>query len=293
MPDIHVVRSYGKINWFLSIGDLRKDGYHEICSLMQKISVYDEIEVSIAPTDSITCNYSVPVDEESLLGKTVAALRELCPLLSRVGLAIKVRKFIPPGSGLGGGSSNVATLLHYIPALLGLSDFREKVLKIAPTLGSDVPFFLYKTPFALVRGRGEDVVPLYPSPRRFLVLLFPSFPISTTWAYRKWDEEVGNLEALAREGRKVLNRFLEDGNRELIETVIWNDFELLAFRYYPVLEVYRRMLLELGCRKVFMTGSGSTLVGIVENREQGEKIVEELSQKGINIILTSTLAEEI
>ncbi|NSW77017.1 MAG: 4-(cytidine 5'-diphospho)-2-C-methyl-D-erythritol kinase [Candidatus Atribacteria bacterium] len=293
MPDIHVVRSYGKINWFLSIGSLRKDGYHEICSLMQKISLYDEIEMSIAPSDSITCNYSVPVGEESLLGRTLVTLRELYPLLSKVGLAIKIRKFIPPGSGLGGGSSNVATLLHYIPTLLGLSSVREKVLNIAPTLGSDVPFFLYKTPFALVRGRGEDVVPLYPSPGRFIVLLFPSFPISTAWAYRKWDEEVGNLEALAREGRKALHRFLENGNKEMIEKAIWNDFELLMFRYHPVLKVYRRMLLELGCRKVFMTGSGSTLVGVVENREQGEKIVEELSQKGINIILTSTLVEEM
>ncbi|MEN3187699.1 MAG: 4-(cytidine 5'-diphospho)-2-C-methyl-D-erythritol kinase [Atribacterota bacterium] len=293
MPDIHVVRSYGKINWFLSIGHLRKDGYHEICSLMQKISLYDEIEVVLAPSDSITCNYSVPVGEKSLLGKTLATLRELYPCLSGIGLAVKIRKRIPPGSGLGGGSSNVAALLLSVPAFLGLPDVRQKVVALAPALGSDVPFFIHKVPFALVRGRGEDVVTLHPSPSYFLVLLFPSFPISTAWAYRKWDEELGNFETLAQEGRRALDRFLKNGNREMFEKAIWNDFEPLVFRYYPVLKMYREILLGLGCRKVFMTGSGSTLVGVVENRGQGEKVVEELSQRGMNAILTSTLVEEL
>ena len=291
MPDIHVLKSYGKINWFLGVGDLREDGYHEIRSLMQKIALYDEIEIAIASFDSITCNYLVPVDGESLLGRTLVALRRLCPALSEIRFTINIKKSIPPGSGLGGGSSNVATLLRFLPPLLGIHVAEGELLKVALSLGSDVPFFLYNTPFALVRGRGEEVIPLHHRPRRFLVLLFPSFPVSTSWAYRKWDEEVGNLKHGAFQREWTLERFLQDGKDEMIEQVIWNDFEGLVFRYYPVLRMYQEMLLELGCQKAFMTGSGSTLVGTVESAEKGKEIVEKLGQKGIKATLTSTLVE--
>jgi len=291
MPDIHVLKSYGKINWFLGVGDLREDGYHEIRSLMQKIALYDEIEIAIASFDSITCNYLVPVDGESLLGRTLVALRRLCPALSEIRFTINIKKSIPPGSGLGGGSSNVATLLRFLPPLLGIHVAEGELLKVALSLGSDVPFFLYNTPFALVRGRGEEVIPLHHRPRRFLVLLFPSFPVSTSWAYRKWDEEVGNLKHFAQDREWALERFLQGGSGEAVEKVIWNDFETLIFRSYPVLRVYQEMLLELGCQKAFMTGSGSTLVGIVESAEKGKEIVEKLGQKGIKATLTSTLVE--
>ncbi len=292
MHRVHIVRSHGKINWFLSIGGLREDGYHEVCSLVQKIALYDEIEIALASSDCITCNYSVPVDEGSLLRRTLLALKELCSPLSAIGLAIRIKKSIPPGSGLGGGSGNVATLLRFIPSLFGISVAEEKLLKVASSLGSDVPFFLYSGPFALIRGRGEEVIPLYRCPRRFLVLLFPSFPISTTWAYRKWDEEVANLRSFVRKGEEMLDKFLKDGDGERIEQVIWNDFLPLVFRYYPVLEMYRKMLLELGCRRAFMTGSGSTLVGVVESVEKGEEIVGKLGQKGVKAVLTSTLGEQ-
>jgi len=270
---------------------LREDGYHEIRSLMQKIALYDEIEIAIASFDSITCNYLVPVDGESLLGRTLVALRRLCPALSEIRFTINIKKSIPPGSGLGGGSSNVATLLRFLPSLLGLCVGEGELLKVALSLGSDVPFFLHSTPFALVQGRGEKVISLHHRPRRFLVLLFPSFPVSTSWAYRKWDEEVGNLKHFAQDREWALERFLQGGSGEAVEKVIWNDFETLIFRSYPVLRVYQEMLLELGCQKAFMTGSGSTLVGIVESAEKGKEIVEKLGQKGIKATLTSTLVE--
>lgn len=290
MSDFCVFQSHGKINWFLGIGDRRKDGYHEICSLMQKIALHDEIEVALNTQDWITCNYPVPLDEGSLLKKTLAVLRRLYPCLTEVGFAITVKKHIPPGSGLGGGSSNAATLLRFLPSLLKIPVSQEDLFAVAPELGSDVPFLLHETPFALVQGRGEEVIPLRHCPQRFLVLLFPSFSISTSWAYQKWDEEMVSRLSSTQSGKTFLQEFLESGEKT-IEKVIWNDFETLVFRYYPALKMYREKLIALGCQKVFITGSGSTLVGVVESASKGQEIVRMLNCENIHAILTSTLVE--
>lgn len=288
MNDFCIFRSHGKINWFLGIGDRREDGYHEICSLMQKIALYDEIEVSLSTQDCITCNYSVPLDEGSLLKRTLTVLRMLYPRLTEVGFTITVKKRIPPGSGLGGGSSNAATLLRFLPSLLEISVSQEDLFAIAPELGSDVPFLLHESPFALVKGRGEKVIPLRHCPQRFLVLLFPSFSISTSWAYQKWDEEMLSCQSSTQSGKTFLQEFLKSEG-EKIEKVIWNDFETLVFRYYPILGAYREKLMALGCQKVFMTGSGSTLVGVVESASKGQEIVRVLNRENIHAVLTSTL----
>ncbi len=281
--EAYVLRSYAKINWFLVIEGLRSDGYHNIVSLMQKIALYDEIRVIPAVSDTLSCNFSIPLGEESLLARTLSLLREVFPKLSRLRFTIELRKSIPPGGGLGGGSSNVAALLRFLPHLAGYNPSIEELIRLSLSLGSDIPFFLVNAPFALVTGRGEEVIPLSPAPFRYLVLLFPPFPISTAWAYRRWDER-------GRRGPKdLLERFL--ARRGDIEDIVWNDFEEVLFSEYPVLRGYRDMLLALGCRKAFMTGSGSTLVGVVGRREEGEEVVAYLKRKGLQALCTETKNE--
>jgi 4-diphosphocytidyl-2-C-methyl-D-erythritol kinase len=286
--ETYLFHSYAKINWFLSIEGLRPDGYHNIASLMQQIELHDELYLSLSSEDSFTCNYAIPLGEDSLLWRTVTTLRETFPRLRQYHFAVRVKKVIPPGGGLGGASSNVATLLRFLPTLGGYSPSFEEMLPVALSLGSDIPFFLRDAPFALVEGRGERVVPLSFSPRRFLVLLFPSFPISTSLAYKKWDEKRTLGFSLGGPARKLLRDFLERGDPEGVEGVVWNDFETVLFEIYPLLKKYRDMLLDLGCRQAFLTGSGSTLVGVVEGPEEGERIVEGLQKMGIQALCTVT-----
>jgi len=286
-----VLPSYGKINWFLKIGETLPDGYHRIESLMQRIAFGDEIEVSLGERDCITCNFPIPTGEDSILGKLLTELRKIAPSLREVGFNIKIKKNIPLGSGLGGGSSNVASILQLINSVFKLDLSWEETKAIAIRIGSDIPFFARGTPFARVGGRGEEVEPLFFAPRRSLILLFPPLSISSAWAYRCWEEKKREI----RRNKKpeiALEEFLKTKNPEIIEEIIWNDFEEVIFQCFPVLASYQRLLLELGCKKVFMSGSGSTLVGVVESEEEGEKIVKEISSSGVRVVLTSTWGKE-
>ena len=292
MSEKFILPSYGKINWFLKIGETRSDGYHEIESLMQKIAFSDEIEVSLEERerDYIACNFPIPTGEDGVLSRLLVELRKIAPPLREVGFNIKIKKSIPPGSGLGGGSSNVASILQLINSVFKLNLDWEEVKSIAVRIGSDIPFFARGAPFAWVRGRGEEVEPLFFAPHRFLVLLFPPFSISTAWAYRCWEERKGRIKENKKAGLS-LEEFLKAKNPELIEEIIWNDFEEVVFQCFPDLNFYKRLLMELGCKKVFMSGSGSTLVGVVESKEEGERIVKEISSPDVKAILTSTIWE--
>ncbi|MBC7217557.1 MAG: 4-(cytidine 5'-diphospho)-2-C-methyl-D-erythritol kinase [Candidatus Caldatribacterium sp.] len=283
---VYILRTFAKINWFLLIEGLRADGYHDILSLMQQIALCDEIRITESTSDSLSCNLPIPLGEEGLLARTLSLLREAFPELSRFRFSLEVKKSIPPGGGLGGGSSNVAALLRFLPRLAGHNPSLEELIRLALSLGSDIPFFVVNAPFALVTGRGESVTPLSFPPRRHLVLLFPPFPISTAWAYRRWDEKG------KRGPKEPLERFLKGGGSVPIEEVVWNDFEEILFAEYPVLEKYRDTLLSLGCRRAFVTGSGSTIVGVVASREEGEEIVAYLKKKGLRALCTETRSEE-
>ncbi len=287
--DSYVLYSYAKINWFLAIRGLRQDGYHDITSLMQQVELADEIHITPATSDAFWCNFSIPLGEDSLLKKTVDVLRGAFPELSRMRFVITVKKSIPPGGGLGGGSSNAAALLRFLPQLAGCCPQPEELVTLSLSLGSDIPFFVVGAPFALVEGRGERVTPLPFPPRRHLVLLFPPFPVSTAWAYRKWDERK-HEKVSPMEGE--LAAFLTRQDPEGIEEVIWNDFEEVLFEEYPVLLEYRNLLLELGCRKAFLTGSGSTLVGVVGSREESEVVVDRLRKRGLSALWTVTRCGE-
>lgn len=283
--ETYVLRSFAKINWFLRIEEPRGDGYHDIVSLMQQIRLWDEIRVTLGTSDTLSCNFSIPLGEEGLLARTLALLREVFPRLSRLRFTIELKKTIPPGGGLGGGSSNVAALLRFLPRLAGYNPSLKELIRLSLSLGSDIPFFVVNAPFALVTGRGEQVVPLPSPPRRHLVLLFPSFPISTAWAYRRWDER-------GKTGPKeLLEQFLTCSGGKDIEDIVWNDFEEILFADYPILRKYRDVLLALGCRKAFVTGSGSTLVGVVGSREEGESIVACLAKEGVRALCTETRVE--
>ncbi|MCX6090772.1 MAG: 4-(cytidine 5'-diphospho)-2-C-methyl-D-erythritol kinase [Candidatus Atribacteria bacterium] len=280
-------RSYAKINWFLDIQRLRDDGYHDIRSIMQTISLHDSLALRVSEDrDRVECNYDIPTGEGSLVGQLFAAIRDVHPGCQRYRFYLKMKKRIPPASGLGGGSSNVAAILRALNDILHLDLSSEQLVEISARLGSDIPFFTTGNVFAEVSGRGERVHALPFPPQRTLVLVFPPSGINTRWAYREWDHL--SLNRLIS-GETALDHFLHQPGRGNVEEIIWNDFESVVFTHFPELERYKKSLLEAGCQKAFMSGSGSTMAGIVLNEESARQITRILRDRGIHATWAKTM----
>ena len=226
-------KSYAKINWSLRITGKRADGFHDLETVFQTISLHDELTFHPSDTLSLTCDDpSIPVDDTNLVIRAARAVNATA--------AIDLRKRIPAGGGLGGGSSNAAATLQE----LGRGDLHE----IALSLGSDVPFFLI-CGTAYATGRGEVLTPLESRAGVPLLLVLP-------------EERVSTREAFAR-----IDRYSEplgiDAYRDF--SAFTNDFEEPVFAMIPRLRQLKERLYASGARFAQMSGSGSTLFGVYEN----------------------------
>lgn len=260
MTDPITLAAHAKINISLRILGKRPDGFHELESLMAPIALADEIELSHGSGKAITLTCNDPelsTGPENLCIKAAEAYRAETGLDH--GIAITLLKKIPHGAGLGGGSSDAASVLKGLNQLFDHPLVAEELAQIAATLGSDVPFFLENRP-AWCRGRGEIIEPAPTLPARTLLLIKPAFPVPTAWAYKKYAEmkESGKLPTHA--DRQLL------GDLEII-----NDLEIPVFDKYLLLPVIKKWLQEqpeVEC--AFMTGSGSTMVAVIKSDVSGE-----------------------
>ncbi len=230
-----IIRSYAKINWSLRITGKRADGYHDLETVFQTISLHDDLTFRESDSWSLTCDDpTIPTDHTNLVLRAARAV-------SAKPLAIDLRKRIPAGGGLGGGSSNAAATLRALGEGRDLAD-------IALSLGSDVPFFLTGGT-AYATGRGEVITPLTPMSEIPLLLVLPEERVSTKDAYAritKYSEPLG-IEAY----------------REF--AAFTNDFEEPVFAMYPRLRELKARLYDAGAKWAQMSGSGSTLVGAFES----------------------------
>ena len=238
------VRSHAKINWALRILARRRDGFHDLETLFQAISLHDTITFREADSFSLTCDDpTIPTDESNLILRAARALRT-------PPVAIHLVKRIPAEGGLGGGSSNAAATLLALAQMFSLDDY--PLQDIALSIGSDVPFFLVGGT-AYATGRGEELISLE-SPRVHLLLLFPDERVSTPEAFslvRRFSQPVG-VEAFAD---ALAGDFI--GSQDLLV----NDFERVIFERLPQLAALKRRLYDAGAAWAGMSGSGSTMVG--------------------------------
>jgi len=266
-----------KVNLHLSVKDRRQDGFHNIESVFLAVNFGDTLYFNVL-RDENTLKIDMqglksPLPpEENIIFKAVSLFRERTGF-SR-GLKIRVKKRIPLGGGLGGGSSDASAALLTLNRLADSPCSREDLLEMAAVLGSDIPFFIHEAPAALVTGRGECVLPLK-APKMSLVLVNPGFHSETSAAYRLIDEN----RACAQTG-EINGLINKDGFDEKDFSRFTNDF--LDFFPEPQKSVYNEItagLREFGAQYANLSGSGATCFGVFAERGQAKKAAGALRKK--------------
>jgi 4-diphosphocytidyl-2-C-methyl-D-erythritol kinase len=256
------LKAPAKINWFLRVRGRRADGYHDIESLFQSISLCDELTFEDAESVSVVTEAPIAA-AENLVMKAALILREVSG--STKGARISLVKNIPISAGLGGGSSDAATTLRGLNELWELNLPHEKLRELALALGSDVPFFL-GGPSSMVGGRGEVISPANINRSYALLLLNPNAAVSAGWAYSE-------LMSYSVEAPGFAMKFiaaLEAGDLESLKQIAVNDLEAPVMKKHPAVGELRGKLLGAGALFLAMSGSGPTVFGAFPDRESAE-----------------------
>ena len=274
--------AYAKVNLALAITGLRPDGYHELESVMQSIGICDRIRISMREK-GILCLCGEFSGPENLAYK--AAQTFLNGLNSSQGVEIEIEKNIPVQAGLGGGSADAAATLQGLN-LLWHKPYTDVQLKaMAAKLGADVAFCLEGgTQWAT--GVGEELRPLPPAPKLNLVLIKPQQGINTAQAYRTFDQ-IGNFAHL---DYVAWQRALASGKTEEIIPLLYNSLEPASTKLLPeIARIKDGLSKQEGCKGALMAGSGSTVFGIIETREQAQRIGTIWREKGYGVWVTQTM----
>jgi 4-diphosphocytidyl-2-C-methyl-D-erythritol kinase len=277
-----------KVNLFLRIVGRRPDGYHLLDSLMVPISLHDQLHVRI--TRPATSNSSVTVASDSPdapggPGNLVhrAATRLLQTTDDHVAVDVDLRKHIPVGSGLGGGSSDAAAALLALNRLLGSPCALEQLAQLAAELGADVPFFIYGRP-ARVAGIGEQITPVQLGRSLSLVVCSDGSQLSTAQIYSLADV------SLTSERPATNIATLVSAVQPLSELLV-NDLESAVAKVHPEVLALKARLIKQGAQAALMTGSGSAVFGIWPDHRLARNAAMKLRQQGLWAEAVQTLDE--
>jgi 4-diphosphocytidyl-2-C-methyl-D-erythritol kinase len=268
------IKSYAKINWTLDVLFKREDGFHELRTIYQTVSLHDTLRLmTTSGAIEIACDDArVPLDESNLAHRAATRLRAAAGVTA--GARIEISKRIPVAAGLGGGSSNAAATLLGLAQLWQVNLDERELFDIAAGLGSDVPLFLIGGTVLGV-GRGEEVYPLEPVDCSELLLAHAGVAVSTATAYAR-------LSRLTRqEALRIMpfTLFAAKAIREL-PLVAANDLEETVIAAHPEIAEVKRRLQGCGARHVLMSGSGGTVWAVFDNSETSERAQAELRAAG-------------
>lgn len=258
--------SPAKVNLFLRILGKRSDGYHDLQSLVQPVSLFDEISLSVEPGEGVSFFSSgreMPSGRDNLA--VAACLLYLEAASARKKVSVEIKKNIPLGAGLGGGSSNAAAVFVGLNRILG--EFTDRnLLRMAMSLGADVPFFIRCTS-SLVEGAGEKVTVLPDFPLLHYVILFPGKSLSTREVYDR-------LELSGRPPEEVSPASLVERFRDGFP--LENGLENAACGILPDILSFKEIFRSLGAGSVLVSGSGSSVFSVFRERGEAEEIYEYL-----------------
>jgi 4-diphosphocytidyl-2-C-methyl-D-erythritol kinase len=270
------VRAFAKINLSLRILDRRRDGYHELHTILQSLALHDTLHVRPSSgafkigADDPAC----PTDAGNLVwraatGLWAAAGRKGAP----GGVAVRIVKRIPMEAGLGGGSSDAAAAVRALAAWWRIALPPDRLRRVAADLGADVPFF-FEGGTALGVGRGDVLYPLIDAPPAWVVIAVPSFGVSTADAYGWFDRDLRGARAPARS--------FESGKPA-------NDLEAPVVSRHPQIGRLVRALTRAGAVRAGMSGSGSAVFGLFATRTAASAAARAVAARGRQVLLTRTL----
>jgi 4-diphosphocytidyl-2-C-methyl-D-erythritol kinase len=274
-----------KINLTLEALAKCPDGFHEIRSVIQTISLSDSLNFQLGRNIEFNCDNPEWLPEKSLASKAASLLQEVTGC--HRGATIEINNRIPLVSGLGGDSSDAAAVLRGLNALWDLGLSTEELVKLASQLGSDVAFFFHGGT-ALVGGRGEIVTPLPPFPHMWVVLMVPPVPR----LLGKTGQLYASLKTNHYTDGQITEKLVEilRGGREFMPSLLFNTFENVAFTHQSKINVYRSHAIKVGAPNVHLAGSGPTLYTLLEDKAQAEELYIRLQHQKMQPYLAETLA---
>lgn len=280
METLHAL-SYAKINLFLDILDKRDDGYHDLCMINARISLHDKVHCMMTPKYKVTVLCSdgrIPTDSRNTAFQ--AATRLLDQLHSKYGVQIRIDKAIPHGAGLGGGSSNAATVLLLINHMLGDPLSVNELMLIGEGIGADVPFFIADA-CCYIRGKGEQIVPIslhnsFRETNIYVVLCSPTSTVSTGEAYRLWDQ---SSKKIHKSPTPMLNTLME-GKWDNLNKHLFNAFESVIFKAEPSLKEAYETFRSISPTRPLLSGSGSNMYSLHLDQSEAEVVVADMEAEG-------------
>lgn len=285
MDSVLELDSHAKINLWLRILGRRDDGFHEVETRLCRVGVADKVVIERRDDPAVremTCSDErVPTDGSNLVWRALEAFEQAGG--ARTGWRIHLEKTIPPGAGLGGGSSNAAVALRAFNQLTGGALTSEKLMELAGGLGSDLPCFLSEATAADGKGRGEQVTPVEFPWALPLVLIKPPFPVPTPWAYQHWRDSRERPEVPYGAQSMPWGEMVNDLERPVFE----------KFLLLPALKVW--LLKQPETQAALMSGSGATVFAVASSMAEAEALAERAREYVGNtawIQVTRTLSSE-
>ena len=274
------IKANAKINLFLDVLGKRKDGYHNIKTVFQEVSLSDDITIRETKKNGIkiTCNKkNVPTGSKNLCYIAAQFIKNISG--TKKGVEITIKKNIPVGGGLGGGSSDAAAVLKALNKLWNLKLGIKQLAGLGKTIGADVPFFLFGGR-CLGVGIGDKLTPLKIKKTQWYVIVKPPFEISTKAAYLRLTKinKIGRIKSL--KARLAINAF-------------YNRLEDAVIPLYHEIKKIKEELLDSGAKDSLMSGSGSCVFGTAENKSAGEKIKKHLKKDGYMVWLVHSVKSHL
>lgn len=255
--------SPAKVNLFLKVVSKRPDGYHNLVSIVDLVSLYDRMTIRAVPDGRVVVRDKagiLPTGPENTVYRAITLLKERYKRTS--GVEVLIEKHIPMGAGLGGGSSDAATVMKALVRLWDLPVGPHELMDLGSRIGADVPLFIFGAP-CVIQGIGERVSPLRLPPLSY-VIVYPNVAISTKDVYG------GLRNLLTKEENEV--RFSEDFSSPLdVANVLENDLEEVALLKCPEIKTIKERLSKAGAVGSLMSGSGSAVFGIFRDEKEARE----------------------
>ena len=269
MTMMKTVFAPAKINLCLHVTGRREDGYHDLATLMQRVDIQDRLEITVSSGAEITAccpQLNLPPGVENIAVR--AARLFLSYIKEECRVAVRIDKKIPAAAGMGGGSSNAASVLLALNDMLGVNLSQSELISIGVKIGADVPFFLYDQSAAWATGVGERLQPWPGLPPTAFVLVNPGIEVSTAWVFKTFGLTCSRPIA-------KIPRF--PVRTSGLVRLLHNDLEIVTCQRHPVITAIKERLLAGGAAGALMSGSGPTVFGVFDDQDQAGKIAKVLS----------------